>query len=372
MNESQNQKKPNRVEQLTANEITNWEDLNLKGNVKSLLEYEIPTSEIDCLYETSILEYLGFQNLSLDSSINTVNGKSILGSDAFLFNQNGDAYEQNSFYNNSAQTRMQKQYNTFDRDGKLLEVIEYEISPYDHEKELKRNLVLNYNHQGKVVGGCVLKYYYKETRNCFDFIYSGTNITTTNVEVDLETGDTVHTSSYLIDKNGAYLGVDPNEINTFDKKGNLLKNVSWHPHLKVHTSTTLYNYDNNDNMIQKTFYDRDHVVVANESFTYDEDGNLIMKIDYDESSISTETFLPNGKILQNQYFNFYDTIVQFGSEKYFYDDFRNLTKQELMSDEKTITYHYKYNFDHQNNWIQRERYLNDSLTWLERRKINYF
>ncbi len=374
LTESKQNVKFERIETFVKEEEVNTEDLNLNGSVRSIIKYEITANDSFLDVGLTLEENPKYRQISADPFVKRIWASSFNNCYSVLFNKNGKAIKEISWYKTDGQsdTRNTSIYK-YDSTQNLVEKID-SIS-YGTNNELYKKQSFMY-HKGALIQLKSLHTRDKKQEKISTISYKGTDARVKTIEKDAETGEILRTSSSILNINGEINKDAETETREFDALGNLVK-VSIKPAIGLEpTVTILFNYDNDNNLIQRVTFDKNNELLSQESNFYDSKGNLILKLDEWSGGLTRDCFNDLGQLLKEQRIYYADSLGNDTKIEYRYDDLNNLIRKKVTYKEdgelKSTEKKYKLRFDKNGNWVEKRCFDGDKLTFIERRDILYY
>lgn|GEM_PF-3668204 len=362
------------IEKFLKKEGLTTDDLNLGGSVRSIMEYGISANDTFLDVGLILEENPEYRLISADPLVRKIWASSFNNCYSVFFNKNGKAVKENFWYRVDGQVDT-RNTSVFSYDSKQNLIEKIDSISYGNESELFKKQNFKYDKNGLIE----LKSIHmrdKKREKISTFSYKGTNAKIKTVEIDFETGEIIKTTNQILNINGEINKDAATETREFDKFGNLIR-VSIRPAIVIEPRfTILFNYDNNNNLIQKVVFDENNEFSSQESNFYDLNGKLKLKIDEWSGSITREYFDSLGQLLKSQKIYYVDSLGSNTEVEYKYDESNNLIYQKNIYKEnhklEVTERKYKLKYDAKGNWIEKRHFEGDSLTFIDRRDLVYY
>jgi len=372
-NNSQNK----RIEKFIKDKTLTTDDLNLKGNVRSFIEYGIsPTDSF--LNEGLILkDNYKYEFLSADTLIKKIWAGSIKNCYSIFFNIDGYALTKKRWFSMQGQSDTQNIYiYTYDDRNKLIKIKEY-ISHEQDVAEILREQNWKYEND-KLVSFCRTGSNIGERNEVFTKLtYKGKEVYLESITKDIGFGKIISKTNQVINTNGEISNPVFEVKKEYDRSGNVTKIIEADT---LHPKDILirkFNYDKHDNLIQEVQLNEDNDLHFYTNYSYDENENLRLKDIGGAEYSEREIYNGNGQIIEYSKMSYRDSIVTNSITKYKYDELNNLVYKKMnyydsQNYSNIIEDRYQLKYDDNKNWIEKRYYKGDSLTFIERRDILYY
>jgi len=376
--ESSITRKYDRIEKNIAELSKNRKDLNLNGNVRSIIEYEIEPEDF-AFTEIQDLGDIDIKYISADTLISRIRATNIHKSHSYLFDKNGNPIKSVLWYRiaGQADSRQTSTYK-FNNKNQLVRKEEYRDRAYSGKSELVHEVSFQYNKLGKPIHGLSIRHVDNKTfKRDINYTYKELGIYIVGSEVELKKGDTINIFNSIIYHNGTSSSADDKRRKyEFNEDGDVSKSIYVDPFSGERRILHIYSYDSESNLIQDTHYDEYEEMSWTKYYTYKE-GNLIATTNHEYDGWNSEYFNENGELLKTQRFSKSDSMLEYHETYYTYDHLDNLISRKIsysdgISAERVTNYWKEYIYDDNNNWTECKNYENDSLVRIERREILYY
>lgn len=378
--ESTKYSKPNYIEKILESEIYTRNQLDLYGNVRSILEYDLKgldTSEVPATEINAVPKYI---EISADTLITKIFARSIESSFSVLFNKSGNSLKKVYWFTHQGQadTRSTNFYE-YNANEQLEKKIEYQQlgNGIKGLGELRRESEYVYDKSNRLIYRCIEENNESEpSKMCSKILYENRDILIENLIFNPQTGDTTKITNNIVSSNDVIIVNPKIEIREINENGDLIKleimdhgshNVEYH---------IIYSYDYDGNMTTKTDFDEMNRIVSLENYIYD-DRILIAKTENYQDGFKREYYSNTNKLLELQSMDNRDSITTHLQEFRKYDTLDNLMSftskyKYSVYPEELRSHEYKYKFDSQNNWIEKRSYVDGLLTEIVKREILYY
>ena len=137
-----------------------------------------------------------------------------------------------------------------------------------------------------------------------------------------------------------------------------------------------YQYDEDGNITEETYYNADGDLLRKQKCQYDEDGNITEETDYNaDGKIDWNQkyqYDENGNITEETSYNTDGELYE--KQKYQYDENGNITEQIYYNADGELYKKNKYQneYDKLKNWIERTYSENDKQISIIKREIEYY
>lgn len=346
--------------------LSKW---GLKGNIRSITQYTISSKDTFLCEGLILKEHPRYQQFSADPLVKMVWSDSILTGCSHYYSKDGNALKSVWWNDNFGAALVDFFY---DKRQNLVEknyYIESEKGPNELSKELK----FKYDNNDNLIEFC------KSTKEfpikeCSSITYKGNRAFAKIIKKNFKSGK-IEYSNYVWEADGEMRLHDENEQAEYDKHGNLIKLIRA-------TYEANYEYDENDNLIEKTIYDKNDRLINKVNISYFKNGKKRLQteksIDNPLEHNSETEFNQHGKVLKD---NFYvgSSMESYSEKEYRYDKYsvNMIYRKESENDyelkeEESFIRRYEYKYDEHKNWFEQLEFIGDSLINKTRRDILYY
>jgi hypothetical protein len=332
------------------NSKSEWTDFNLKGNVKSVIEY---TTDTEQKTETSGRSFETINNPDINLTFDKfgkLNRKLILNEDNSLLEE--------ITYDGKDKILTSKQYISSNQFGLAL---------YTWKKN-NNTQITRRNPDGTQLEKEVYKY--DNELKVSRLKFNASDIQVDRVDFKYDVNKKLTEELYFRDKTEP---VSSLKIK-YDDKGNKSEESSYDKDLKLSWKTS-FSYNSSNFLLnaitytttgkidnqQSNLYDSQNRLVEKETFESFTNSNTKEKFEYDiKNNITSWKVFKNNKLQSS--------II------YSYDNKNNMTSQLVYDASNTIIFAKKitYSYDENFNWIKRNIIINNSIKFFTSRKIEYF
>ena len=371
--------KLDQILEIVDEEIIDRKDLNLYGNVRSFIEYEIPIKDADSNTMINMRGIPTYKYLSADTLISNIRAKSLINSYSIHFDNGGKAIREIQWYRSESQSDTRNEFSyKFNEKGQLIKKEHFLVTGHDKIGDLLEEITFTYNNSGRLINSCSKKYVGKKTiKSCMDIYLKEFEIVVAGEKVDFKSGDTIEIFSRSISPNGVIFNSNDGIRRIYNNLGELIKTINYDSVGNEDKVVSSYSYDNEGNLIQETEYDNNGRIWAFTNYSYNE-GILELIAKNELGSWIYEYFNENGELIKTQKIDKYnDTLIGYNEVNYFYDSLNNQISMRFLNIdrrriEKMEIINTEYIYDKAGNWIERRFFVNDSLNNIRRREISYY
>lgn len=334
----------------TNNSKSEWTDFNLKGNVKSVIEY---TTRNEQKTETGSRKFETLNNPDINLSFDKF-GKLILKS---ILNEDNSLLEEVT-YDGKDKILTSKQF---------ISPYQFGLAQYTWEKN-NNTLITRRNPDGSLLEKEVFNFdkELKVSRLKFNVL----DIQIDRIDYKYDKNKKLIEEQYYRDKTEPISSLKIK----YDNKGNKSEELSYDKDSKLAWKTS-FSYNSSNYLLNATTYNNTGKIDNQLSNTYDSKNRLIEKETFESftNSSNKEEFEYDDKNNTTSWKVYKNNKLQ-SSIVYSYDDKNNMISQLVYDASNTIVFAktITYTYDKKFNWIKRNVLINDSITFFTSRKIEYF